>query len=72
MKRQTKLGAQEQQQQISHSAPASALEFQSAEEMLRYDAAQTPVPPEICERLGASVKQRAVPPSPWWRKWLRR
>ncbi|HEV2391938.1 MAG TPA: hypothetical protein VG146_06195 [Verrucomicrobiae bacterium] len=56
-------------QQQSQSQPA--LEFASAEEMLRHDALHTPVPPVIAQRLEQSLRQ-IPPPTPrsWWRRWF--
>lgn len=47
----------------------TAREFASPEEMLRYDAARTEVPPEVARRLAKSVRQQTPPPrrSSGWR-----
>jgi hypothetical protein len=57
-------------QQQSAQATA-ALEFASAEEMLRHDAAQSSVPPALAERLQQSVAGEPVPQKPWWRRLLK-
>jgi hypothetical protein len=54
----------------SQSAASGALEFQSAEELIRHDAAQTQVPPQIARRLKESIAQSPQPRRPWWRKLL--
>jgi hypothetical protein len=54
---------QEQQQQ-------QTLEFTTAEEMIRHDAAQVAVPPSVMERLQQSIRAEPAPPRPWWRRWL--
>jgi hypothetical protein len=57
------------QQQSGHEAK----EFANSDELLRFDAAQTVVPPEIAKRLQKSAAQ--VPPAaprPWWKAWLGR
>jgi len=53
-------GAQETRQQAGQ-------EFVSADELLRYDAAQTVVPPQIGERLKASAASLPPPRRPWWK-----
>ena len=73
MKQRNKLSTEEEQQ-LEHASEASlaknaALEFQSAEELLRYDAAQISVPPSIAARLGKSTSElEPPPPRPWWRR----
>lgn len=69
MKHQTKLSAEEQQKQAAghQTQSESAREFASAEELLRYDAAHTTVPPEIARRLQKSVGPANPPPRSWWR-----
>ena len=70
MKQQTKLSAgtaataarAEQQTQSQ-----SAREFANAEELLRYDAAHTTVPPDIARRLQKSAGPAQPPPRSWWR-----
>lgn len=53
---------------------STAHEFQSAEEMLRADAAQTEVPESVKERLAESVQHEvaARKPASWWQRWRRR
>ena len=70
MKQQNKFSTGRHQEQAaeSHAANSGPLEFQSAEELLRHDAAQTAVPPEIARRLSQSIAQSAPPRRPWWRK----
>ncbi len=72
MKQQSKLNAEQQQQQAAeHQTQAQpAREFSSPEEMLRYDAAQTVVPPVIAERLQQSIGPLPPPARPWWRRLL--
>jgi hypothetical protein len=73
MKRQTKLTSQEQQELSEvKSQQTSAREFASVEELLRYDAQQTAVPPVVAERLGDSVQQIPPPARSWWRRLLDR
>lgn len=49
-------------------------EFSSVEEMLRFDAAQTQVPPSVEMRLADSVQKHLGTPTkarPWWKKLFR-
>ena len=70
MKEQNKFSTGRHQEQAaeSQSANSGELEFQTAEELLRHDAAQTAVPPGIARRLSQSIAQSAPPRRPWWRK----
>ena len=71
MKRQTKLSPEQQQQQQSaeqQQARQSSLNFATAEEVLRYDAAQTAVPPGIAQKLQQSTASLPPPPRSWWKK----
>ena len=49
-----------------------ALTFETPEALLRYDAAHTPVPPQVRERVMQSISQEPVPekPTPWWKRWM--
>lgn len=49
-------------------AQTTSEEFNSVEEMLRFDAKQIVVPPEIAQRLDRSVQKKLC--RPWWRRWL--
>jgi hypothetical protein len=51
---------------------ATARQFTTPEEVLRFDAAQTQVPPAVAERLQKSVSREPQTPSPWWKRWLGR
>ena len=67
MKRQTKLTSTEQQQAAEQQTQTqTALEFSSAEELLRYDAANTVVPPGIERRLQESARDLPRPRRTWW------
>ncbi len=56
---ETAQAAQESRQQASH-------EFASAEELLRFDAAQTTVPPQVEQRLKQSAGSLPPPRRSWW------
>ncbi len=51
-----------------HAQQQTAVEFASAEEMLRHDAGQTPVPPAVAERLQQSVGKESKPPRSLWQQ----
>lgn len=71
MKQQTKLSQEQQQQASTHQTQQpAALEFATAEELLRHDARQTTVPAEIARRLQKSTGGPAAPKAAWWKRWL--
>lgn len=49
-----------------------ALEFATPEELLRYDAAHTEVPPRVEQRLRCSLQHEPVPQRSWWRRLFNR
>lgn len=73
MKRQTKHTSQEQEQLSQmQSQERSALEFATPEDLLRHDAKEVSVPPEIAERLARSLQNEPRPARSWWRRFLDR
>jgi hypothetical protein len=73
MKRQIKHASQEQEQLSKvESQQNSTLEFVSSDDLLRHDANQTDVPPEIAERLARSIQNEPKPERSWWRRFLDR
>jgi nucleosome binding factor SPN SPT16 subunit len=75
MKHRSKLSPEQQQseqQAAAHQTQHQAgQEFATAEELLRFDAAQTAVPPQIAERLKQSAAQLPPPPRrSWWKNLL--
>lgn len=75
MKQQSKLSPaqhQTEQQAAAHQTRHEAgQEFATAEELLRFDAAQTAVPPQIAERLKQSTSNLPPPPRrSWWKHLL--
>lgn len=67
MKHQTKL-AQKQEHVAEQQTQQQAREFASSEELLRFDAAQVSVPPEIAQRLEKSAANIHPPAGrPWWK-----
>ena len=73
MKQETKL-SQKQEPLAEQKAEAQTVRaFASTEEVLRTDAAQTAVPPEIGERLKKSAAQIRPPAArAWWKNLLGR
>jgi len=70
---------EEQQEQVVEAAQTTQQmrEFASAEDLLRYDASKTTVPPEIGQRLEASTRAEGVAPKSasgggvsWWKRLL--
>ncbi len=45
-----------------------AREFGSAEEMIRFDAHQTPPPESLAERLKESIAREPPPRKTWWQR----
>jgi len=72
MKQQAKLSQEQQQQHTAEpqAQSASAREFATVEEILRYDAAHTTVPPAIGRRLQESIGDQPAPKPGWWRKFF--
>ena len=74
MKHRIKLSQEQQQQHAAENQTQqqAAREFASAEELLRYDAAHTTVPPAIAQRLQKSTRPSGATPRPrsWWRNLL--
>jgi hypothetical protein len=69
MKHQTKLTQEQQQHAAQHQAQQpAAREFANAEELLRYDAAHTPVPPGIAQRLQKSTGDLPGSKPAWWKR----
>ena len=72
MKHQNKLSREQQQSQqvgtVQQTQPSGAREFANADEMLRYDAAHTPVPPDIAQRLQKSTGDLPRPKTAWWKR----
>jgi hypothetical protein len=75
MKQRSKL-TQEQTQNVEQDArqesrQEAGQEFGTADELLRFDAVQTTVPPHIAERLKESIANAAPPPRrSWWHRLL--
>lgn len=69
MKQKSKLSQNQEHLAETQTQAQVAKEFASSDELLRFDAAQTAVPPEIAERLKRMTSEMAPPPPrPWWRR----
>jgi hypothetical protein len=66
----SRLKHQQQQEQTSEQQITSQAgnEFASVEDLLRYDAKQTTLPPAIAERLQSSLKTEPPPKRSWWQR----
>lgn len=64
--------AEEQQTTAHQQQTKPGVEFKSVEEMLRHDASQTPMPPEIEYRLQESLTRTPTTEASWWRRFFRR
>jgi hypothetical protein len=70
MKRHTKLNSEQQQEHISEHKveQREGYEFETAEKLLRFDAAHTKVPVGLAERLRKSSEGLPPPSRPWWQR----
>lgn len=70
MKHQSKLSQEQQQRHAAgqQTQSSGAREFASVEEMLREDAANTVVPPEIARRLQKSTGDLPAQKPAWWKR----
>ena len=69
MKHRTEQKSQEQEHVAeTQSQQTYAREFTSPEELLQLDAAQTPVPPAVANRLADSLRTEPKPERSWWRR----
>lgn len=70
MKHQTKLSGEQQQVAAQQTESSGARDFANAEEVLRYDAKHTTVPPAVVQRLQKSTGDLPGPKTSWWKRWL--
>ena len=70
MKQQTKLSQEQQNAETQQTRQPAGREFASVYEMIRFDAAQTAVPPDIAQRLKKSTDAEPVPDRTWWRRFF--
>lgn len=70
MKNRSKLSREQQQGEqhtAAHESRQHHQEFATAEDLLRFDAAQTDVPPQVAEKLKQSIGDVAPPRRSWWK-----
>lgn len=67
MKQRTKLTQDQQHAQAHHSEQQTGQEFASTEELVRHDAAEITVPPQIEQKLKRSIAN-ALPQKTSWIK----
>ncbi len=70
MKQQSKLSQEQQNAETQQTRQTAGREFASVDEMIRFDAAQTVVPPEIARRLKKSTDAEPKPDQTWWRRFF--
>jgi len=69
MKQQSKFSENQEHLAAAQTQAQVPKEFASSDELLRFDAAHTTVPPEIGARLKKTSAGIATPPPrPWWRR----
>ena len=68
MKQQTKLSQEQQAAETQQTRQPAGREFASVNEMIRFDAAQTSVPPEVARRLKKSTDSEPAADRKWWRR----
>lgn len=67
--KQHKLSSEQQQQTVSgHESRQEERQFETPDEMLRFDAARTPVPAAVAQRLAQSSAAIPAPRRSWWKR----
>ncbi len=66
--RQQQQQAEEAIESLGQRNAQSVHEFKSVEEMIRFDAQQTPVPGRVTERLQESIAREPKPARSWWQR----
>ena len=70
MKQQSKLSQEQQNAETQQARQPAGREFASVDEIIRFDAARTVVPPEIAQRLKKSTNAEPKPDRTWWRRFF--
>ena len=72
MKHRLNHETREQTEEQSSLARDESTTFDSVDEMMRQDAANTTVPPLLGERVMRSIAREPLEksPSPWWKRWM--
>ena len=68
---QTRLRQQEQSVAAhaeTQQVQQNAAEFSTVDDLLRHDSGLHPVPPEVAERIDASIAAEPKPERPWFKK----
>ena len=68
LRQEEKTAEHQEGQSVAQQNQGNTREFSSAEELLRFDAAQVTPPPCIVERLQATLAKYPKPEEPWWRR----
>ncbi len=68
MKNQTKFSQKNQTVAQQQALRQTALEFANVEELIRHDAAATPAPPVVEQRLRQSILQEPDHCRSWWKR----
>lgn len=68
MKQHSKLDQKQEQVVEQQTQQQAAREFENSDELLRFDAAQTTVPPEIAERLKRTTRSVSPPKAGWFKR----
>ncbi len=63
---------QQETEQTQRQEGRGELTFDTVEDLLRHDAAQTPLPTGIARRLEAELAAQPTARAPWWRRLFRR
>ena len=58
----------EQSAELNLQESQTCHEFNSAEEIIRFDAEQAAPPERIAERLKESIAREPAPPKSWWQR----
>lgn len=59
---------QQQSEEVQSSQKKAGETFESVEELLRHDAAQTDPPSAIAARLKDTLEREPVQKGPWWKR----
>jgi hypothetical protein len=66
---------QKQAEELAHDTqskvrPEQGQQFDSVEEILRYDSDQNLVPPDLADRVNQSIAEQPKPPASWWKRFF--
>lgn len=72
LRQQQETRTREELETCLESGQRTEREFRTPEDLLRHDAARTPVPATLEPRLAESIAAEPPPQQSWWRRWLGR